>query len=636
MLQSIRDRATGPIAWGIVGLITIPFAFWGIDSYMRGPSNIEVAEVGDVEISQVQLQRAYDQYYQRLQQLMGENFDPDSINNAQLRRGVLDNIVREELLTQHVRDSGYRVSDLAIANALREQTSFQENGSFSAERYREVLARNGYTPAAYEARLRNAMAVDQLQGGLTASAFVTRTEVEAAARLEKQQRRVQYLQFDAEKYARKANISAEDIKNFYHDQPDRFSTPERVQLEYIELDRTGLEPASKPDEVVLKAMYDAEKDSRFTKPEQRRARHILIQTEDEKDEAAKARIDELATKLNAGANFESLAKKYSEDTGSRDDGGDLGWIGLGVMVPEFEQALFSLSEGQTSDPVKSPFGWHLILLEELRPQQVQSFDSEEVQEVLLRLYREKELAERFQQMSKRLDDLSFDNPDSLEPAADALDLKVQTTNWLGREGGEGLAQHQAVLDAAFSAAVLEDRENSSLLKLSDDRLVVVRVKAHEPARQRPLKEVRDEIEDQLRRQYGVAEGRKLALAAVDRLREGESAGAVASDLNSSLEVPGWVERTADNIPAELVDTVFSMPQPRSGKASVRHASLADGNQAVLILSAVKDGDPAKLTEQERSDIESRLAARTANMEFRVYESAVKDSIDVTIHEETLQ
>jgi len=366
MLQSIRDRATGPIAWGIVGLITIPFAFWGIDSYLQGPGNPEVAEVGDAEISQTQLQRAYDQHYQRLQQLMGDNFDPDSINNAQLRRGVLDNLIREEVLTQYVRDSGYRVSDVSLANTLREQTAFQEGGSFSAERYREVLSRNGYTPAAYEARLRNALAMDQLQQGLTSSAFVTETDVNAAARLEQQQRRIQYLEFNLEQYSRQADISDEDIQAYYEAQPARFSTPERVRLEYLEIDKSTLKPADRPDEAVLQAMYEAEKQSRFTTAEQRKARHILIQTQDNEAEAAKAKIEKIAAQLKQGASFEALAKELSEDTGSRDDGGDLGWIGRGVMVPEFEQALFALPENKVSEPVKSPFGWHLIRVDELR------------------------------------------------------------------------------------------------------------------------------------------------------------------------------------------------------------------------------------------------------------------------------
>lgn len=636
MLQNIRDRATGPIAWGIVGLITIPFAFWGIDSYVRGPSNPEVAEVGSVEISQGQLQRAYDQQYQRLQQMMGENFDPDSINNAQLRRGVLESLVREELLTQHVRKAGYRVSDVTVANSLRQQTAFLEDGSFSPERYRAVLARSGYTPAAYEARLRNALAVDQLEQGMSNSAFVTKAEVDAAARLEKQKRRIQYLVFDASRYAASAKISDVAVQDYYDAQPARFSTAERVKLEYIEVDKSKLSPAPKPDDAVLKVMYDAEKQSRFTTPEQRRARHILILAEEGQEDAAKEKITDLHQKLQAGADFESLAKNNSEDTGSRDSGGDLGWVGRGVMVPEFEDILFALPEGKVSDPVKTPFGWHLILVEEIREQKMQAFDDENVQQVLVDIYKEKELAERFQQLTKRLDDLSFDNPDSLEPASDELDLDIRKTDWLDRESREGLGQHPQVIEAAFSPTVLNEKENSSLLKLSDERLLVLRVAEYEPARQRPLKEVREDIESQLRQQQGQAEALDLAEEALDKLESGESAGAVANALGVSLEVPGWVERDDSRLDARLLATVFSMPKPDKTTPSVATARLADGNHATVVIKSVMDGDVSKLSKEEREDIARRLAARVANVEFRIYEAAVRESMDVTIHEERLQ
>lgn len=635
MLQSIRDRATGPIAWGIVGLIAIPFAFWGIDSYIRGPGNPEVAEVGDVEISQGQLQRAYDQHYQRLQQLMGENFDPDSINNAQLRRGVLENLIREELLSQYVRDEGYRVSDVAIANTLRQQPGFQEDGAFSAERYREVLARSGYTPAAYESRLRNALAVDQVQQGLTGSAFVTPRDVAAAARLEKQRRRIQYLQFDTDRFAAQAEVSEQEIRDFYNDQPLRFSTPERVKLEYLEIDRNTLEPADRPDNAVLEAMYEAEKQSRFTTPEQRRARHILIQTESEADEDALARIQQLADKLKKGADFQALAKTSSDDTGSAEQGGDLGWVGRGVMVPEFEDALYALPQGKVSEPVKTPFGWHLILVDEIRDRQVQPIDSEEVQQSLLTQYREKELAERFQQMSKRLDELTFDNPEGLDVAADELDLEVRESGWIGREGGEGLGQHQMVVEAAFSPVVLNEGENSNLLKLSESRYLVLRIKSHEEARQRPFKEVSGEIEAELRREKGLQRARELARTAMESLRSGQSAEEVAASMGAPLNTPGWVMRDNEELDSNVVRTAFSMPRP-SGNASIALAALAEGDQAVVVVSEVEDGDPTSLGDDERQDIARRLAARNANVEFRVFETAIREDMDVTIHEERLQ
>ncbi|MDX1497233.1 MAG: SurA N-terminal domain-containing protein [Salinisphaeraceae bacterium] len=635
MLQSIRDRATGPTAWFIVGLITIPFAFWGIDSYVSGPTNPDVAEVGSVDISRVQLQRAYDQSYQRLQQLMGENFKPDDIDTAQLRRGVLENLVQESLLKQHASKAGYRVSDVQIIQNLQDQPAFQVDGSFSPQRYREVLSRSGYTAASYEQLLRESLAVEQLQAGLTNTAFITHKDVDAALRRQKQRRQVSYLMFSHAKYLGEAEITEADIKARYEMDADKYRTPEKLKLAYVELDKSKLPEAAKPEEEVLKAIYDAEKQARFTRQEKRQASHILVQVDEDTDEdAAQQKVQALKERLDNGENFSELAKEASDDIGSADKGGDLGWISKGVMVPEFEEALFSLEQDVVSEPVRSPFGWHLIRVDAVEAGEVQSFEDPEVQEKLLETYRNRELEKRYEQLAKKLDELSFDYPDSLEQAAEALDAKVKTTGWITREGGEGLASQPAVLEAAFSPAVIENRENSAPIQLAGDRQVVVRVQEYQAAEQRPLEAVADEIRKALKQEYASQQADADAAEALKVLQAGKSLNEAATQTPAQLKTAGWLMRDANQPDAAIVSQAFQLPRPQEDQPEYGTVNTGDG-VAVVALLDVKDGDPSSASEEERENLRRNLMAAQAQSEFGSYMSDVRDDISVEIHEDQL-
>ncbi len=635
MLQSIRDRATGPIAWFIVALITVPFAFWGIDSYVSAPTNPEVAEVGSTDITRVQLQRAYDQSYQRLQQLMGDGFKPDAIDTNQLRRGVLDNLIQETLLNQHARKAGYRVSDVQIMQNLRSQEAFQVDGSFSPQRYRDVLARSGYTPASYEQQLRQALAVDQLQGGLSSSAFVTERDVDAALRLKNQQRQISYLHLPYSHYMAKAEISDKDVEARYAVDAQNYRTEERLQIAFVELNKSSLQQAEPPEAEVLRAIYEVEVNARFTKPERRHARHILVRVDEERNEAAaKKLIQSLSDRLNDGEDFTSVASKESDDLGSKTKGGDLGWVARGVMVPEFEEALFGLDKGVVSAPVLTSFGWHLILVEDIQSKQVQAFDDPEVQDQLLTLYRERELGERFEQLAKQLDELSFDYPDSLEQVAKALGLEVQQSDWFTRNKGTGLGSNTAVREAAFSSAVLDNKENSAPLKLASDRLVVIRVAEHEPAQQRPLAVVADEIREELVQEFARDQATENAEKAIAKLRSGVSMKSVAAGMGLTEKNAIWVTRDSQKPELAIVQAAFRLPRPDQGKPVFEVVTMGDGN-AIVALNDVRDGDPASASVEERETMKRNLLAAQAQAEFRSYLEAAKDDISVEIHEDQI-
>lgn len=636
MLQRIRDNATGPVVWFIVGLLIVGFSLWGIESYFTTPPNPKLAEVGDVEITRAELQRAYDQRYQRLQALMGDNFRHDMIEPAAFRRSVLDELVQAALLKQYVSNRRYGVSDAQVFEYLKTVPAFQVDGSFSPEVYRTALAREGIGLAAFEDDLRSELQIEQFRSGLLESSIVTTRDIENHWRLQEQKRETTVLTFEAARYRETIIPTQTEIAERYERDKAAFMTEERVRIEYVELDRNALPPAGAPEEELLRALYEAEKPVRYARPERRQARHILIQVGGKTDEpAAQARANELHKQLMQGADFAKLAREHSDDPGSSGSGGLLDPVTRGIMDPAFDEVLFKLEKGETSAPVRSSFGWHLIRVEMIEPEQVRPLSDPAVRAEILALYREREADERYRQMAEQLDELSFEHADSLQPVARQLGLPVKTSDWLGRSGGAGIGAVQDVTETAFSDAVLKDKVNSAPVKAGADRLIVLRVAAHEPARQRPLAEVRDEIVSALKqeraRARARADGEKLQAA----LRRGENLAAAASAAGVTPKSAGFVGRGDGTLAPAVLAELFRMPRPGAGQASYSGVEHTGGDYSVLTLTAVQDGNPAAMSAEDRETLRRVLAGRLAGGEFTAIKHEIEKDIEVKVNESAL-
>lgn len=635
MLQRIRDNASGPIAYAIVGLISLVFGVWGIGSYFTENPDPPVAQAGGVEITKYQLQRAYDQRYRRLQELMGDQFDPDMIEQDRFRRDVLEGLIQDAQLRQYARDAGYRVTDRELLEALRGMERFRVDGRFSPERYRSLLSQSGIPAGAFEERLREDLLVRQVRDGLLESSFVTHRQVAADYRLDKQRRQMAYLEFDSETLLDEVTVTDDEIRAYYDANPQAFTRPERVKLAYVEVDREELAPAEEPGEEILRALYEREKKTRFHTAERRKARHILVRVDGDPD-AARKRIQALDAKLEEGADFAALAGEHSDDEAGAENGGRLGWISRGDRSERFEEALFALEEGEVSAPVKTGAGWHLIELEEIEPGQTKPFDDPEVRATLLKLYRARERDERFRQLSERLDSLSFEAPNSLAPLAEELDLEIRETGWVTRSGGEGLGDYEAVRKAAFSDSVLKDRLNSTPIQLSGDRLVVVRVIEHQAGERRPLSAVRDEIAERLKREAAAEKARALGRAALQAVREGRKLVEIAAAGPGELHKTGWVSRDDESLDPAVRETLFSMPRPADDGVGFELAELSGGGTALIRLFGVEPGRlPAAGPVPALDERIRALRGRVAGLEYAAFRKSLEDDYEVEIYEDRL-
>jgi peptidyl-prolyl cis-trans isomerase D len=614
MLQAIKERAQGWVAWAIVILISIPFALWGIQSYLGVGAEPVVAKVDGTKITERQLDQNVQRSRMQLRERLGAAYNPDLFDGAELRAQVLERMIRETVLLDASYAMGMRVSDPAVRAAILSEPAFQSDGVFDKSTYERVLRLQGLTPTAYEERLRSGLLATQLSRAVTGSGFTTDGELAEATRLLRQRRDIAYLVLPQDGFMPEADPSAEEIQAYYDANPQRFETPERAKLSYIVLDADALGASEAPDETTLRAAYE-ERIDELREPERLTVRHILLTVPANASDAAarqvRDRLAGLRAEIEAGADFAAVAEASSEDSVSAAQGGDLGIVERGMMDPAFEQAAFSLEKGVVSEPVRSRFGYHLIEVTEIKGGEVKPFA--EVRGQLADELDRGGAEAAFFELAEQLANLTYESPDSLIPAAEALDLEVRTSGWLDRSGGEGILGNSRVTAAAFSEDVLLRGNNSELIEPDPDRMqaIVLRVDEHEPASVPPLEEVRDEIVETLRQQRAAEAALAAAETLVERLQGGADLAALAAQVEpeaATVEEPGKVARTEPGVPPTVLELAFDAPRPAAGAASYATGQQPDGDAVVVAVRAVEDGDGEGLEPAARA-AERRLLTR---------------------------
>ncbi len=633
MLQKIREKITGWVAGVILALLAFVFAVWGIDIGFSNQSVAAVVNGDKIPIGPVR--QAIQNQLSQFQQAYGADV-PAPIEN-QVRDGVIEGFVRNRLLLQRIRKAGYRVGNEALSESIQQIPSFQVNGQFSLDAYRAMLANVGYSPTMFEAEQRQNMEISQLQDGILASAFVTPAELEQWVRIDRERRDLGWLVIPVERFTDQVQVSDELVVAEYESHPDRYMSPESVDIDYVELKLDDIIPTVTVTEENLRDYYETEvgRDPQmFSSPEQRRARHILIAVDEDTDDGqALAKADAVLERLRAGEDFDAVARDTSDDSGSASLGGDLGWVEQGMMVAPFEEALFAMEKGEISEPVKSPFGYHIIELEEIQPGDVKTF--EEARDDLLVDYRHRTAEDIFYSKAERLYELTFESPDTLVPAASELGLEIQRIDGMSRSAGSGLAASPKIIDAAFSEVVLSEGENSEPVEIEDGHVVVLRVEGHHPAAPRPLEEVRDGILARLKREAARDRAAEVGASAAARLEAGESPRAVATSVDAQFNDVRPVGRNSPDVPAPVKDAAFAADLGDEQR-TVGSLTLADGSFAAWLLTGIAPGDLQALSDAERAQLRQQLARAAGGEELTGYVSELRDSATIVINHEQFE
>ncbi len=633
MLQTIRNRSQGWLAWAIVILITIPFALWGIQEYLGGGREPAAATVNGVEIPQREVQRMAQMQRQRLLAALGANADPALLEELRLQEVAREGLIENELLFQTAEEAGFRIGDEQLVARIHAIPAFQEEGVFSPQAYERALRNQGMLPGSFEPMLRRDLMIEQLQLGIESSAFVTPWELDELIRLEQQERDIAYLLIPAERYEKEVTVSEEEINAYYEQNPQEFTRPEQVSIEYLELDLDELASGIEVDDQTLREYYESHKAS-YARPEERRASHILIPLDEDADEKAvaeaQAKAEALIRRIREGESFADVARKESGDPGSAKEGGDLGWFGKGVMEPAFEEAAFSLKKGEISEPVRTAFGFHIIEVTGIKPGGVPAF--EEIRERVAADYRREQAEKRYYEAAEQLANLAYEHPDTLEPAAEQLGLTIKHSPLFDRRGGEGITANPKVIAAAFSEEVVEQGYNSEPIELSPVHMVVLRKKEYVPEQLRPLDEVKGAIVEKLRKQKARDAAFAAAEAIARRAAAGEAMEALAKEQGLEWKRVEGLRRNDRQVNVAIVREAFRIPRPE-GEQPRFVASRVNDDAAVIALIAVREGDPTSVAGERREQERRALAAASGRADYADLVRELKSRAEISRLEE---
>ena len=637
MLITIREKASGVIGWTVAGVIILVFAVWGIGSYFEGVSEIIVATADKIEINQQTYQQAMSDRRRRLVQMMGRNVDAELFSSTAFKRQVVEELIDTTLQNETLHASGFRISDAQLAALIQNTAVFHTDGQFDRDRYELLVQNAGMTIQGYESYQRQQGVVDQLVRGLGQSAIVSGNSIDKAWKLLDQRRIASYTTLEFDNFLDDIQVSEAAIEKEYQANLDSYFKPASIQVDYLKLSVEDLGAKLDVDEADILRMYEDNPD-RYRQPGSRSVSHILLSVS---PDAVDAQIDqvrrsasEIVARARGGESFASLAEVNSDDKGSAKRGGELGVIRPGTMVKPFEDAVFVMGEGEISEPVRTQYGFHVIRLDRITESTVQSLDQvrSEIKAEVRRLRAE----EQFNELAEILGSTVFEQPDSLEPAADYLGVKVMRSEWFTQDAGTGIAEFQGVRDAAFGNEVLIDGLNSELIEIDQDNLVAVRKVDYRARRQLDLDEARPELEKRLRAVEASDRMEKAGEDLVARLKSGADWDEllIAHKL-ARVRLPEATETLLEPLEQVVARVVYAALVPLSGQIVYGGERISPARYAIYRLERVEFGDPANASKEDRLGVEKVLLSRWGGEMVIGWRQGLRQVAKVQIHEELL-
>ncbi len=628
-MQGFRDLLKGWFGKVLLTIFILPFAFFGIQGLFQagGRSDVSIVVDGE-EISKAQIEQSIEQQRQNLAQRMGGGIDPSVLSSDLLRPGVEETLIQKSLLKTAIGDEGLYLPQEAVSSYVRAMPTFQDDvtGEFSQVKLERVLVQAGYSGTRFFEEISQSLLIEQLQKGVSATAFVTPKELEALVVLDGQKRNVAIVTLSSKGYEDTVELGEEDIQAYYVAHADEYQTQEKVKVSFVNI---------KADHFLSDDIEIAESDVRerfdseiaaLKKKERRRASHILIEINDEQsEEQALVKIKDAKTKLDAGQGFDAVAQELSEDIATSKAGGDLGFSARGIYDESFDDALFALDESRVSDIVRTEFGYHLIKLVNVETPDLPEFaaESDRISKGIKADKAEEELVVAVDELNR----MAFESGD-LSAISERFNVAVQTSGWVQKAGGPGLFADRSLAEAAFAESVLKDQNNSEVIETEKNGLVVLRLVEHKDARTLELDEVKTRVVAALKKQKSIEKAKSDASAIVKSIDEGKPSNDIENEYAVEWKVIDAVARQNSELDRAVVSKIFELPKPDDNKKTTSSVRLSNGDWVVIVLSGVVDGE-YKLSDKEASQMGSVVAGRFGQTDFQGYLGTLKDNAQIT-------
>ena len=620
MLQNIRDNSKGIISKILVSLIAFTFVIWGAESlFSLSADNSAPAEVNGEEISLQELMQTAE--LQRRQVLLSNpDIDPVTLDQQAIQATALQQLIAQRVMLQYTQGNDLALSDASVDQMIVQSNDFQVDGVFNRELFESLLRNFGLTPTTYRQQLKRGNLIGQVQQAVANTAFTLEPSANLVARLDGQTRNIAVMTLPLASEMLNVSVEEGDINAYYSDNSQRFMTPENLSVNFVTLNKSHFYDQIEVTDEDLEAAY-LEAQQAASEQADIETSHMLFLVNDSQTEEQALELANVAyNQLELGQDFTDAAKEYSQDDSTSSDGGYIGMLARGEFGKAFDKVLFELQPGSYSSPVVTEFGVQIVYA---HAQDATDQPSFEEQKQALKLSLKQAGAENlFVAASEEMADIAFSSPDLLE-VAEALGLSVKTSSLFGRQGGEGIASYDRVVAAAFTDDVLLQGNNSSVLELASDKLVVIRVKQHNKPSQQPIEDVKADITKQLVSQKSSKALDIKAKAYLEELNNGADMLVIATTENITVQQFNEVARGSTLVNGLLVQSAFRLPRPESG-VSYGIAPSFTGDVSIIQLKNVADANPEDQTAEQRSSLIATLTRMQGQGDMKLLENSLND------------
>ncbi len=635
MLGIIRDKASGWIAGIIVGALVLSFAFWGVSSYFGQGGDVYVATVNGTDINL----KSFQQSFYTLRKQMQSMLQDDALTleeEAFVKEETLKRMIETEVVNQLIRDNGLRITNSKVVETIKELDYFKDDEGFDRDKYERSIISMGMEPVYFEAQLRMDLLSEQLQAGLSESLFVLESELNDVVRLKSQTRDLTYSILNLSSFTDDGAVDDSEIETFYKANPQRFVEPEKVKIEYLELDVNELAKAITADEESLKTYYNNNKDN-YDVVEQRSVTKLFVKADEESSAEDKAKAEEVINAamllVKEGKNFEEVIEKFTEEGKGSLEFSEHAYMAKGVFDKELDEFLFGSDEGAISDPIETKSGFNIVKVGEIRggPKNVYETVAEQVDAD----YKIAEAELQFFELADQLTNLSYEHSDSLEFAAEAIKQEVTESDYFSRDSApEGVLSNSKIISTSFNPEIISNGQNSEAIELADNHIVVLRVIDHKIATTKPLDEVREDVIANIRQERAVEKIKEANEAITEQLKAGVATEALSNDIEVEWITAEKVTRDDVNVNRAVLRYAFQSGKPISDKPIILSNRLGSGDYAIILVTAAYDGEAVEDDENiKKYDLE--LRRNRGITEWQEFLQNARNNADVKVYKDNI-
>ncbi|MFZ4586352.1 MAG: SurA N-terminal domain-containing protein [Candidatus Methylopumilus universalis] len=622
MLDKFRSYAQTKAAQVILALVLIPFALFGIDSYLnQAGNNLSIAKVDGYKIALPEYNRAIENVRNRMMS-EGKKVDPAMFDSFEFKESVVDGLITKQLINNDIKKSQFKITDQQLSQYIIGMPDFQKDGKFSQELYDKVLQNNQLNPKKFEESIRNDLLIQQVRDGLQKLTFIPPNNLTETLKATSQQREVTVAEFKTKEYMTKANISEKDMQAFYDQNKAKFLAPEQVKAEFVVFSLTSILPSITVSEDEVKAFYKTNAD-KYQNQQQREASHILIAASKNAAPAekakAKAKAEDVLGQIKKNPKqFEELATKYSQDPESAKKGGDLGAFGRGMMVKPFDDAVFSMKVNEISGIVESDFGYHIIKLTKVIGEGG-GFDAIKPQIKAELIYQKAQ--DKYAALAEDFSNKVYEQSSSLDVVSKKFNLPIQKTDWISRNESDKFFKNEALMNALYSKESIKDRRNTEAIEVTPNNLISARVVDYKAQSTKPFAEVKKSIEDYLK-----FEAAKKLVAT-----EGEAALKSVADASRKIDWQATVlvdRKNTKGLSQAVTNHAYKMPTDKLPS----YSGFVDGNNGYVIVKVSKVAFPNDDNEENKKEFASSYTEALSSEYLSAYLKGLKAKSSVSVNQ----